>query len=71
MSDALIGTMLALASMVSFTVSILGTRIASPYLSMALGFVVSTGVNVLVAALVVLGQQLWQSHPIGLSLIHI
>jgi drug/metabolite transporter (DMT)-like permease len=38
---------------------------AQPHLSLALGFVVSTTVNVLVAGLALLIQQLWQSHPIG------
>lgn len=65
MSEALIGYLLAVASLVSFTVSILVTRLASPYMSMALGFVVSTSVNVLAAIVAVLAQQLWQAHPIG------
>jgi len=65
MSDALIGYLLALASLSSFAMSILVTRLASPHLSLALGFVVSTAVNVLVALLVLLLQQLWQTHAIG------
>ena len=65
MSDALIGYLLSLASLVSFSMSILVTRLASPHLSMPLGFVVSTMVNVLVAAAVFLLLQLWQAHPIG------
>ncbi len=65
MSDALIGYLLALASMGSFAMSILVTRLASPYLPLAQGFVVSTAVNVLVALLVVLLMQLWQAHSIG------
>lgn len=65
MSDALTGFLLAMASMASFAVSILGTRMAQPHLSMALGFVVSTTVNVLVAGSVLLIQQLWQAHPLG------
>ena len=65
MSDAWIGYLLALASLVSFTASIMVTRLATPFMSMALGFVVSTTVNVIVAALMVLAQQIWQAHPIG------
>jgi drug/metabolite transporter (DMT)-like permease len=65
MSDALIGYLLALASLCSFAMSILVTRLASPHLSLALGFVVSTTVNVLVALVLVLLQQLWHAHPIG------
>lgn len=65
MSDALIGYLLSLGSLSSFAMSILVTRLASPHLSMPLGFVVSTTVNVVVAALVVLLQQLWHAHPIG------
>lgn len=65
MSDALIGFLLAMASLVSFTVSILGTRMASPHLSLALGFVVSTTVNVVVASMLVLLQQLLQTQPTG------
>jgi drug/metabolite transporter (DMT)-like permease len=65
MSDEVIGYLLALASLVSFTASIMVTRLATPFMSMGLGFVVSTAVNVIVAGLLVLIQQIWRAHPIG------
>lgn len=65
MSDELIGYLLAVCSLSSFTLSIMVTRLASPHLSMPLGFVVSTTVNVLVASLIVVADQVWQPHPIG------
>lgn len=65
MTDALMGYLLALCSLSSFTLSIMAARLAMPHMSMALGFVVSTVVNVAVAILIVLVDQWWQAHPIG------
>jgi drug/metabolite transporter (DMT)-like permease len=65
MSDALTGYLLALGSLTSFTVSIMAARLAMPYMSIGLGFVVSTAVNVAVASVLVLVDQWWQAHPIG------
>ncbi len=59
------GYLMALCSMTSFTVSIMATRLALPHMAMGLGFVVSTGVNVVVAMVLILIDQWWQAHPIG------
>ena len=67
MSDALIGYLMALGSLTSFTVSIMATRLALPHMSMALGFVVSTAVNVVVASVLVLLDQWWRAHPLRAS----
>ncbi len=65
MSQALTGYLMALGSLTSFTVSIMAARLAMPHMSMALGLVVSTAVNVVMASALVLLDQWWQAHPIG------
>lgn len=65
MSDALSGYLLALAGLVLFTSGILVTKVASSRINLSLGFLVTTSVNVIFAALAFAVQMAF--HPEGVQ----
>lgn len=56
------GEAYALTSLLLFSINIIVTKVASAHMDIQLGFLVSVGVNVLVALLVLLAQVLVQGH---------